>query len=590
MTAKRSDVIVDESIARRIRMKKTINLLIIDDDNIIRRSLGRMLGNNEALHVFQASDRESTFRILNETAVHCILMDYYMADITGLEMMRLLREQNRDIPVVMLTGQGDEQLAASIIKAGAYDYISKKSLSDPDTAATLTYIILNAISHHAENRERERSRVALELSEARYRGLIDNSPILILRFSPEDHMISFINDSFCKYFNVDRSRILGENILQFLPEENHRTFNSHVDAITGDDPVTSFEIITGEEKQRKWQIWTVQGIFSDDGIIAEYQCMGEDITALKETQQQFIRQKRYLQSILDSQENMTLVADEKNIHEVNISFLHFFGFRSPEDMQQNFQRVIDMTVPTDGYLQPEDGRTMWLSGASGGTDGTGRYRLIAFRSGSDRLKIFSVKYSPLTIDSDIFVIEFSDVTELEEQSREFENRASYDQLTKIFNRRKFLELLEKEKTNSMRLKHELALVFFDIDHFKHINDTYGHQAGDDVLRELTALVSRGIRCTDIFARWGGEEFLILLSGMSLDMAMRLAEKLRHSIMTYEFTGVKKVTCSFGVTLYREGEDVEAFVNRADGGLYRAKESGRNRVVGIRKKDESSAGI
>ena len=566
-------------------MKKNINLLIADDDRFIRRSIAKMLERNGLFNISEAEGRDSVLSSISGNPPDCILMDYYMSDITGLELMRILKAEGIVAPVIMLTGQGDDATAAAILKAGAYDYIPKKRLSEQDFSETLTTMITSAISRHEAVQESDRAQIALQLSEARYRGLIENSPILIARFFPEDYTISFINDYFCKYFNVERFEILGENVLNLIPKSNHESSIQNIKGITADNPVSRFEIKTIAHDELRWQLWTVQGIFHEDGTIAEYQAMGEDITSLKQTQKELMEQKRYLQSILDSQDNMIIVADREKIHEVNITFLQFFGFYSPDDMLKNISRISEMTVEVEGCLKPGEAKSLWLD-ALDSEENAEAYRLVAFRQeGAENPRFFSVTFRPLSIESDLYVLEFSDVTALEERSREFETRANHDALTRIYNRRRFLELLEHGINSAKRLNHELSIVFFDIDHFKKINDTYGHNTGDDVLRGLASLVSGAIRRNDIFARWGGEEFLILLESTGLENAARMAEKLRKAIMEHEFPEVKQVTCSFGVTSYSQGEKGETFISRADSALYKAKESGRNRVIGIRKKNE-----
>lgn len=564
-------------------MNKKINLLIIDDDRFMLRSLSRMLGRDEQFVISEAESLDSVFSSISENQPDCILMDFYMSDITGMELMRMLKSRGITTPVIMITGQEDDQTAVDILKAGAYDYIPKKRLSEQDFSSTLTTMITGAISRHDAVKESDRAQIALQLSEARYRGLIENSPILIARFFPEDYNISFINDYFCKYFSVERFEILGENVLNLIPKSNHENSIKQIAEINTESSVARFEIKTIVHGELRWQLWTVQGIFREDGTIAEYQAMGEDITSLKQTQKELIEQRRYLQSILDSQDNMIVVTDREKIHEVNISFLQFFGFYSFDDMTRNTGRIREMTVEAEGCLRPEEAGSMWLD-AFEPDECQGQYRLVAFRQeGSDNPKFFSVKFRPLSIESDLFVLEFSDVTALEERSREFETRANYDALTRIYNRRRFLELLEHAMESSKRLHHELSIIFFDIDHFKKINDTYGHNTGDDVLRGLSALVSGAIRKSDIFARWGGEEFLILLESTSLENAARMAEKLRKTIMEHDFPEVKSLTCSFGVSTYSAEEKGEDFINRADSALYKAKESGRNRVIGIKKR-------
>ncbi|TAN76928.1 MAG: diguanylate cyclase [Gallionella sp.] len=163
--------------------------------------------------------------------------------------------------------------------------------------------------------------------------------------------------------------------------------------------------------------------------------------------------------------------------------------------------------------------------------------------------------------------------------------ASTDSLTGAYNRRKFTELFASELQRKLRYSGRLALIMFDIDHFKHVNDEFGHAAGDAVLREMARLVHDLIRANDVLVRWGGEEFLIFLPQNGYEAAAALAEKLRCTIEDYRFPGVPKVTVSFGVSEYVAGDTLESLCARADNALYRAKQEGRNRVcVGLADAD------
>lgn len=123
----------------------------------------------------------------------------------------------------------------------------------------------------------------------------------------------------------------------------------------------------------------------------------------------------------------------------------------------------------------------------------------------------------------------------------------------------------------------MALIFFDIDHFKRINDTYGHEAGDSVLQELSNIVSSMIRQTDIFARFGGEEFVILVHNNDIRTGRELADKIRSQIERHSFLQWGTVTCSFGVTQFHPDDTAERIIKRADDAMYAAKQAGRNRV-------------
>ncbi|MDH5611116.1 MAG: GGDEF domain-containing protein [Gammaproteobacteria bacterium] len=153
-----------------------------------------------------------------------------------------------------------------------------------------------------------------------------------------------------------------------------------------------------------------------------------------------------------------------------------------------------------------------------------------------------------------------------------------DPLTLLYNRRKFNEILSYEIARDRRYKSGLSLIFFDIDYFKKVNDTYGHEVGDKVLKQFSTIIKESIRDSDLFARWGGEEFVLLISDSDPEKARSIAEKTRHLIENTEFETVGKITASFGVASLMGDDDERTLINRADNALYLAKENGRNLVV------------
>jgi len=156
-----------------------------------------------------------------------------------------------------------------------------------------------------------------------------------------------------------------------------------------------------------------------------------------------------------------------------------------------------------------------------------------------------------------------------------------DPLTKLFNRYKFNEVFEKMiMRRHWDERHSFGVVICDIDHFKRINDTYGHQVGDKVLIEVAHRLSQTIRTGDILARWGGEEFVCLLPDVDLQKALYAAEKLRGCIEEVTISKVGRISASFGVSIYTQGDTQESLIHRADTALYRAKQKGRNRVESL----------
>jgi diguanylate cyclase (GGDEF)-like protein len=156
--------------------------------------------------------------------------------------------------------------------------------------------------------------------------------------------------------------------------------------------------------------------------------------------------------------------------------------------------------------------------------------------------------------------------------------ALHDQLTTLYNRHGlhewFVYTLSKMDDHDMNL----GLIVLDVDDFKTINDQYGHHTGDEVLRKIGVILTEQIRKIDIAARWGGEEFIILLPHSDGETAYEEAERIRKTIEGYRFDPLDQVTASFGVVTYKKGESLEAFVNRGDSVMYRAKQEGKNRVI------------
>lgn len=176
-----------------------------------------------------------------------------------------------------------------------------------------------------------------------------------------------------------------------------------------------------------------------------------------------------------------------------------------------------------------------------------------------------------------FVSSGKDVTKEVMMHQEMEHIASSDKLTGIYNRYKFEEIFALTIEQAHRFNMPLSLILIDIDHFKSVNDTHGHDIGDEVLKQLVTVVQRNIRKVDIFARWGGEEFILLAPNTNLDSAQIFAEKLRLSIESFNFTEVKHITISLGISTLRETDTFKELFKRADQGLYDAKEAGRNQV-------------
>jgi diguanylate cyclase (GGDEF)-like protein len=171
--------------------------------------------------------------------------------------------------------------------------------------------------------------------------------------------------------------------------------------------------------------------------------------------------------------------------------------------------------------------------------------------------------------------------ELEESLERIRLLATQDELTGLANRRHMLALLKAEQARQQRTGQPLSLVLLDLDHFKRVNDAYGHLAGDVVLKGFAEAARSTLRGSDVLSRWGGEEFLLMLPDTGLDEAEHCVDRMREGLAQVIFTNVApdlQITFSAGLSVCRAGETLEAVIERADQAMYQAKAQGRNRTV------------
>jgi len=172
----------------------------------------------------------------------------------------------------------------------------------------------------------------------------------------------------------------------------------------------------------------------------------------------------------------------------------------------------------------------------------------------------------------------SALDELAKTQEKLEKLATTDKLTGIFNRAKLDESLESELQRSQRLNNTFGVLLIDLDHFKSVNDTHGHQVGDEVLIHVSDILTQETRQMDIVGRWGGEEFMVICPETDLEDTIKVAEKLRSKMESHQFPVVGKKTASFGATIFQTSDSKETLLARVDSKLYEAKKRGRNRII------------
>ncbi len=311
-----------------------------------------------------------------------------------------------------------------------------------------------------------------------------------------------------------------------------------------------------------------------DNLIKVIERKSHDIILEKE----LVKQQRRFETILNFQDNMIILTDGVDIIEGNKSFLDFFAAEDIGAFRKMYGCIDSQLIGDERIIYKIDNES-WIKNLLDGKFEKNVAKIVNIKTGESRT--FMVKATKFPEEEEeLYIVSMSDITDMEEEAKTLERLATTDPLTKIYNRLKLNELLAFEVKKSDRYKLPLSLIMLDIDHFKEINDTYGHDVGDEVLVKLCESIAAVIRETDIFARWGGEEFMIMLPNTSLDGAKTMAENLRKTVESANFGKAGTITASFGVSEYIPDSNMREMLKKVDDALYAAKRGGRNMVVAL----------
>lgn len=285
----------------------------------------------------------------------------------------------------------------------------------------------------------------------------------------------------------------------------------------------------------------------------------------KEKSKEFIKKKSLeYKFILDLYENLVLVIDKNKIINANSKFLEFYNIQNIDDNLEKIQ--------LDKIFKYQN-NTLCYEDINSNLNGNE----ISIINNNGTEKFFNIYIHKFEFDNK-YIVELIDITEYKNNTLQLEKKALYDQLTNTYNRHYFENKLQQEFEKIGNKKNSLSLIMFDIDHFKLINDKYGHNIGDESLIFLSNLIKNNIRVNDILCRWGGEEFMIL-SEKSLEKTVIMAEYLKKNIDEQSMNSDKipHFTCSFGVISLHGLNSIKEGIEKVDKLLYKSKREGRNKV-------------
>ena len=400
----------------------------------------------------------------------------------------------------------------------------------------------------------------------------------ILRVAPigigitRNRIILEANDTLCRLTGYSREELIGHNTRQlYCDEEDYQLVGQQKYQQATEDSTNTLDVRWRHKNGITIDVMLNVILLDTSDPSQGIMFTVLDITERKRAEELLKLSEARYQAIVEKQADLVCrFLPNGTLTFVNSAYCRYFGRTSEELLGTNFSTLI-----------PEDDRADALARVS--RCGTARPSHIQEHRAtrSDGAIRWIQWRNEAILDADDALMELQgvgrDVTEQRAMEIELRRLATTDPLTGTFNRRHLHTMLDLEVERARRHGRPLALIMFDLDHFKRVNDNFGHEQGDQVLRETAARVRGRLRRNDVLARWGGEEFLILAPETTGTEATTLAETLRLALREGLSLESGRITASFGVTAYRPNETVDQWLGRTDERMYASKRQGRDRV-------------
>lgn len=387
------------------------------------------------------------------------------------------------------------------------------------------------------------------------------------------------NKRFEDLYNTKIENIIGKTDYDFVNKDLADFFRKYDKlALTSNNNVSSFkEMQFSSDGHKEYVHTTKTKILDKDGNVLGILGIGRDTTTIKQYQDELEKQHNFIETILNMQPTMILLTNGEKVIFVNHTLLDFYKCKNLYEFINNFGCICNTFIKNDIFfhLGKVSEKKHWVEEINKLPK---EYRLVSIKSFDDgENKIFRLVSK--NYNENFHIITLNDVTETINKQFELEDKNIHDKLTNSYNREFFENNIKSILYDNKQNRVETAIVMIDIDYFKRVNDNFGHDVGDIVLKELVNLMrlkSRDLK--DLLIRWGGEEFLMVLPVKDMEYLYSTLEKYRMIIQEHNFSIVKKITCSFGSTLYITNENVNDAIKRADIALYESKAKGRNQVT------------
>lgn len=506
-----------------------------------------------------------------------LLSDFSMPGFTAPDALRILQESGLDLPFVIVSGTVGEERAVEAMRAGASDYVLKDNLT------RLVAVVERELREAAERRQRRQAEEQL----ARLGRILDNSPVEIYIFDAETLYFLHANQTALRnlgYTMEEMARLTPLDIKPNLTKERFARLCAPLKS--GERDQTSFEASHQRKDGSVYHV-EVRLQFLRSESAPAFVAILQDISERKQAEETLFQEKERAQITLQSIGDAVITTDAEGL----ITYLNpiaedITGWSSAEAQGRQLLQVFNAMHETTRH-PVECPATVCLREQR--SVGLSQHTILLRRDGVE----FAIEDSAAPIrdrSGNIIgaVLVFHDVSHARVLANQIAYQARHDSLTGLINRREFETSLGQALESAASEDRHHAVCYMDLDQFKIVNDSCGHIAGDQLLKELAVILRSHVRDNDVLARLGGDEFGVLLEGCPLDKAFDIAETLRDAISKFRFTWgtrVFEIGASIGlVAITADSGSLSDVLSAADSACYVAKDHGRNRVHVYRTND------
>lgn len=544
---------------------RTINLLIASSDEnteIIKLAL-KQYSNLFVQHINNKKEIDSA---LKKGPCQVIISELEHADFNAFDLSRSLQENKIEASVILIEETGDEDIAIQCLESGACHFIQLNERYLKRLPALMDNILIRI------EKEQQRRLIEQELiaSKERYQDIFDNTSDLIQCLLPDGSFI-YTNNAWREAMGYTEEEVRPLNLLDVLHPESMACCQDRFERLNRGESLTCLDFRFISKSGNTVDLMGDCGSIVKEGETISTRGIFRNITEKVQAEEALkISEKRYQALYENAPDIYTTINQAGEILSINRIGAHMLGFEVDELMGESAANVIhplDQRAVFDAF-ESHFNHPMPDNGIE--------YRQVR-KDGSLLWVHQRVSLEPDVAEPRLLVV-CRDVTEKRKLEEQLAHYATHDALTNLINRREFERRLKRLLDSSQGHCENHALCYLDLDQFKSINDSCGHIAGDELLRQITALLQGHMRSRDTLARIGGDEFVILMEYCPLEKAVQLTEIIHQTIGDFKFhwrSNSFSIGVSIGLVKIQHGHTINTVIGLADSACYLAKEKGRN---------------